>query len=262
MTRETRHPVAIVTGASKGLGRALAEGLARDGWQLIITARTASTLAETRRELLAAWPVPTSDAFGGTPVVAIPGDVTDADHRAAIVAAAERLGGVDLVVNNAGALGPSPLPAVIDADPDALRGVLETNVIAPHALVRDLADAFQPGARIVNVTSDAAINAYPGWGLYGASKLALEHLGRVLAEERPDLRMYRVDPGDLRTEMHQAAFPGEDISDRPLPETVVPGFLALLRGDRPSGRYEAAALVPEATTGEVPAPVSVGGGAS
>lgn len=252
MTRDTRHPVAVVTGASKGLGHALSHALVRRGWQLIVTARTASALEATRRELLAAWSGPTSDAFGGSPVVAVAGDVTDAWHRAAVVAAAARLGGIDLLVNNAGALGPSPLPQVLDADEDALRAVLETNVIAPHALTRDLTLAFQPGARVVNVTSDAAVNAYPGWGIYGASKAALEHLSAVLAEERPDLRVYRVDPGDLRTDMHQAAFPGQDISDRPLPESVVPGFLALLDGDHPSGRYEAASLV------DVPA--SVGGG--
>ncbi len=172
------------------------------------------------------------------------GDITDDEHRHALTAAAFELGGLDLVVNNAGTLGTSPLPSLGDYPLDDLRIAFEINVVAPLGLVQDtlplLLDAAHP--RVINVTSDAAVEAYEGWGGYGAGKAALEHLGAVLAVEFPDLTVWSVDPGDLRTVMHQAAFPGEDISDRPEPSTVVPAFLALIDSDRPSGRIRAAEL--------------------
>jgi NAD(P)-dependent dehydrogenase (short-subunit alcohol dehydrogenase family) len=178
-------------------------------------------------------------------VVAIAGDITDADHRRALTDAAVELGGLDLLVNNAGTLGASPLPSLADYPLDQLRLAFEVNVVAPLALVQDalpfLLDAPRP--RLIDVTSDAGVEAYEGWGGYGAGKAALEHLGAVLAVEFPSLTVWAVDPGDLRTAMHQAAFPGEDISDRPEPSTVVPAFLDLIDSDRPSGRYRASELV-------------------
>jgi NAD(P)-dependent dehydrogenase (short-subunit alcohol dehydrogenase family) len=230
--------VAIVTGASRGLGEALASGLAGAGWSLVIDGRDPATLG-------AAADLVRTRAAAGAHVVAVPGDITDADHRHELVGAAFDLGGVDLVVNNAGTLGASPLPSLADYPLGDLRVAFEVNVVAPLGLVQDalplLLDAPHP--RVLNVTSDAAVEAYEGWGGYGAGKAALEHLGAVLAAEFPALTVWSVDPGDLRTAMHQAAFPGEDISDRPEPATVVPAFLELIRGDRPSGRYRAADLV-------------------
>ncbi len=217
-------PTAIVTGASRGLGLALARALAERGWRLVIDAREAGPLQAAAEELGA---------------VAIPGDVADAAHREALVAAA---GPVDLLVNNASVLGPSPQPALADYPLDMLEHVYRVNVLAPLALFQ-LA-SFSPGARVINVTSDAGAEAYEGWGGYGSSKAALEQLSAILAIEHPELRVYAVDPGDMNTRMHQEAFPGEDISDRPPPEDSVPGLLALVEGDRPSGRYRAAELVP------------------
>ena len=218
---------AIVTGASRGLGLALARALAERGWRLVIDARGASDLAAAREELAA---------------VALPGDVADEAHRRDLVAAAgER---IDLVVNNASVLGPSPLPPVADLEPAALEAILRANVIGPLGLIRLALPHMREGGRIVNVTSDAAVEPYEGWGGYGASKAALEQLTRILAAERPDLRVYSVDPGDMRTRMHQDAFPGEDISDRPPPEESVPGLLELIEGDLPSGRYAARELSP------------------
>ncbi len=222
---------ALITGASRGLGLALARRLAADGWTLIIDARGADALEDARAELAQ-----------HTEVIAIAGDVTDAAHRQALAEAARVAGGLDAVVNNAGLLGPSPQPNLLAYPLDVLEQVYRTNVIAPLALLQSLHDTLKPGARVINVTSDAGVEAYPGWGGYGSSKAALEHLSAVLAVENPDLRLYWVDPGDMRTQMHQEAFPGEDISDRPLPEESVPGFLALLEADWPSGRYEARAL--------------------
>jgi NAD(P)-dependent dehydrogenase (short-subunit alcohol dehydrogenase family) len=225
-------PVAVVTGASQGLGRALAGALADRGWQLVVDARRADRLAAAAAELSTR-----------TTVAAIAGDVTDPAHRAALVRAATRLGPVRLVVNNASTLGATPLPTLDRLKGDTLRAVLETNVVAPVLLVKAFVPSLAPDAVIVNVTSDAAVEPYEGWGGYGASKAALEQVSRVLAVERPDLRVLVVDPGDMRTEMHQDAFPGEDISDRPEPEVSVPGLLALIEGDAPSGRYEARAVV-------------------
>ena len=236
--------VAIVTGASRGLGEALAGGLARAGWSLVIDGRDRTTLDAAADRVRA-------QAARDASVVAVPGDITDIEHRHELVAAAFDLGGLDLVVNNAGTLGASPLPSLADYPLGDLRVAFEVNVVAPLGLVQDalplLLDAPHP--RVLNVTSDAAVEAYEGWGGYGAGKAALEHLGAVLAVEFPALTVWSVDPGDLRTAMHQAAFPGKDISDRPEPATVVPAYLELIRSDRPSGRYRAADLV---SAGAVP----------
>lgn len=221
--------LALVTGASRGLGLALARGLANAGWQLVLTARGAAELEAVRHELAAV-----------TTVLALPGDVTDPRHRAALVDAVAGMGGhLDALVNNAGALGPSPLPAVVDLDPRDLAPLFETNVVAPLALIGQAAGLLGTQAAVVNLTSDAAVAAYPGWAAYGASKAALEQASHILAAEKPEWRVYWVDPGDMRTAMHQAAFPGEDISDRPVPEASVPGLLALITGNLPSGRYQA-----------------------
>jgi NAD(P)-dependent dehydrogenase (short-subunit alcohol dehydrogenase family) len=230
--------VAIVTGASRGLGEALATGLVRTGWSVVIDGREQTTLDAAADGIRA-------HATDGARVVALAGDITDADHRHELTAAAFELGGLDLVVNNAGTLGASPLPSLADYPLDELRVAFEINVVSPLGLLQDalplLLDAPHP--RVLDITSDAGVEAYEGWGGYGAGKAALEHLGAVLAVEFPALTVWSVDPGDLRTVMHQAAFPGEDISDRPEPATVVPAFLDLIESERPSGRYRAAELV-------------------
>ncbi|HMQ32096.1 MAG TPA: SDR family NAD(P)-dependent oxidoreductase [Chloroflexaceae bacterium] len=226
-------PTALITGASRGLGLALARALAARGWSLVLDARGAAPLAQAARELAA-----------HARVVAIPGDVRDPAHRAALATAARELGGLDALVNNASTLGPSPRPDLLDLPPDALAEILAVNVVAPLALAQALAAELRPGARVINITSDAAVEPYAGWGGYGASKAALEQLTAILAAERPTWRVYSVDPGDMNTQMQQQAFPGEDVSDRPPPEASVPGLLALLAEDHPSGRYAARALVP------------------
>ena len=233
--RTTR--TALITGASRGLGLALARQLAAEGWQLIIDARGAEAL-ETARVVLAKQ----------TRVIAIPGDVTDGDHRRALAVAARDLGGLDVLVNNASFLGPSPQPELLDYPLEVLEQVYRTNVIAPLALVQTLQNELKPGACVINITSDAGVEAYSGWGGYGSSKAALEQLSNILAAENSSLHIYWVDPGDMRTQMQQEAFPGEDISDRPLPEESVPGLLELLTGTRPSGRYSARALSKELKT--------------
>lgn len=220
--------VALITGASQGLGYALAEELARRGWALVVDARRADRLERAADTLRAR-----------TDVLAVAGDVRDPTHRGALVEAAWALGGVDLVVNNASTLGASPLPKLDEITDDALHAVFDVNVVAPLALLRDLAPLLHAGATVVNVTSDAGVEAYEGWGGYGASKAALEHASRIYAAEHPHLRVLVVDPGDMRTEMHQDAFAGEDISDRPLPDASVPGIVALIEGEYPTGRYEA-----------------------
>lgn len=222
-------PVAIITGASRGLGLALSRELARRGWTLVIDARGVDALERAARGLGEL-----------TDVRAIAGDVADPLHRKALVDAAGKQ--VDLLVNNASVLGPSPQPALADYPLDELEHVYRVNVIAPLALVQEALPRLSDGAGIVNVTSDAAVEPYAGWGGYGSAKAALEQLTAILAAERPDLRVYAVDPGDMRTQMHQEAFPGEDISDRPLPEESVPGLLALIEGALPSGRYVARQL--------------------
>jgi NAD(P)-dependent dehydrogenase (short-subunit alcohol dehydrogenase family) len=215
--------VGIVTGASRGLGAALSHALVDRGWRIVVDARDGEAL---RRE----WGYPPHD-------VVVAGDVTDPAHRARLVEAAG--GSIDLLVNNASTLGPSPLPPLAEYALDELRRVYEVNVLAPLALVQLALPRLAPRARIVNVTSDAAVEAYAGWGGYGSSKAALERLTAVLGVEQPGLLVYSVDPGDMRTQMHQEAFPGEDISDRPSPEESVPGLLTLIEGDLPSGRYRA-----------------------
>jgi NAD(P)-dependent dehydrogenase (short-subunit alcohol dehydrogenase family) len=226
--------VALITGASQGFGRALARRLAADGWKLVVDARHPAPLGEVQGELA---PL--------TTVVAIPGDVADADHRAALVRAATNLGGLDLLVNNASTLGASPLPSLAGIDLEMLRHTYEVNAVAPLALTQRLLHMLRERhGTIVNITSDAAVEGYEHWGAYGSAKAALDQLGRVLATEEPSVRVYTFDPGDMRTQMHQDAFPGEDISDRPEPETVVPAFVALLTSQSESGRYRAADFAP------------------
>jgi NAD(P)-dependent dehydrogenase (short-subunit alcohol dehydrogenase family) len=217
----------IVTGASRGLGLALTRALVERGWRIAVDARDADALA-------ASWP----DA---PPDVLIPGDVADPEHRRALVDAAGEP--IDLLVNNASLLGPSPLAPLASYPLDELRRVYEANVLAPLALVQLALSRFSEGARLVNVTSDAAFEAYETWGGYGSSKAALAQITSVLAVEHPELRVYAVDPGDMRTQMQQDAFPGEDISDRPPPEECIPGLLALIEGDLPSGSYRARDLL-------------------
>ena len=229
---ETVSGTALVTGASRGLGLALARRLAEDGWRLIIDARGEEDLEAARAEL--------ADL---TKVTAIAGNVMDPEHRRALAGAAREAGGLDALVNNASVLGPSPQPALLDYPLGILEQVYRTNVFAPLALIQALQEELRPGARIVNVTSDAAVEPYEGWGGYGSSKAALEQISNILAAENPGWRVYRVDPGDMRTRMHQEAFPDEDISDRPLPEESVPGLVHLLTGDLPSGRYAARDVV-------------------
>jgi NAD(P)-dependent dehydrogenase (short-subunit alcohol dehydrogenase family) len=218
---------ALITGVSRGLGRALARGLAAAGYVLIADARDEGALAA---------------ALAGLDATAIVGDTTDPPHRAELARVAGE--GLDLLVNNAGTLGAAPLPALADYPLDALRDAFEANVVAPLALTQLLLPALRMrGGSVLNVTSDAAVEPYAGWGGYGATKAALEQASAVLAAEEPSIRVWWVDPGDLRTRMHQAAFPGEDISDRPEPETVVPGFVKLVTQRLPSGRYQIGELL-------------------
>src|SRR6185503_13545881 len=223
---------ALITGASRGLGLALARQLAEHGWGLVIDARGKKALQQVR-EILSAK----------TKVIAIAGDVTSESHRKKLWKAAQELDGLDALINNASLLGPSPQPQLLDYPLDVLEEVYRANVIAPLALIQTLHSALKPGACIINVTSDAGVEAYSGWGGYGSSKAALEHLSHILAEENPSLRIYWVDPGDMRTRMQQEAFPDEDISDRPLPEESVPGLMVLIEGKEPSGRYRAREVI-------------------
>jgi len=227
-------PIAIITGASRGLGRALAHDLAADGWDLVLDARHADPLRAAAEGL---------ETLGGR-VVAIPGDVAVPEHREQLVAAARAQGGLDLLVNNASTLGPSPLPRLDRYPLDELERVFTVNTVAPLALVQLALPLLRAThGTVVAVTSDAATEAYEGWGGYGSSKAALEQLHRVLAAEEPEVHVYSFDPGDMRTQMHQDAFPGEDISDRAEPESVVPAFRRLLRAEPSSGRYRAAELL-------------------
>jgi NAD(P)-dependent dehydrogenase (short-subunit alcohol dehydrogenase family) len=229
---DNTSPVAIVTGASRGLGRALAAALLNRGWTVVADARRANDLESTAK------------ALDSPRLIAIPGDVTDPAHRAALIVAAIDAGPLHLLVNNASRLGPSPQPALADYLAGDLRVVYDTNVVAPLALIQAGLPALTDSRGvIVNVTSDAAVEAYAGWGGYGSSKAALDHVTAILGVENPSVSVYAFDPGDMRTEMHQAAFPGEDISDRPEPESVVPALLRLLDTRPPAGRYRAPELL-------------------
>ncbi|HUC38327.1 MAG TPA: SDR family oxidoreductase [Acidimicrobiales bacterium] len=231
--------VAIVSGASKGLGRALALVLAERGWSLVIDARGADELSAAEKDLR-------SHLDDKAELVALSGDVADPAHRRSLIEAARSLGGLDLLVNNASTLGGSPMPRLDVYPLEELRRVFEVNSFAPLALLQEALPLLESSAdpRVLNVTSDASVEAYEGWGGYGSSKAALDHLSAILAAERPGLRVWAVDPGDMRTQMHQDAFPGEDISDRPPPESAVPGLLALIEGAHPSGRYRGSELAP------------------
>jgi len=239
----TETPIAVVTGASRGLGYALADALSEAGYRLVIDARDPIALEAAAASLASAH---------GWRVTAIAGDIADPVHRGELAAAAADLGGASLLINNAGTLGASPLPALADYPAGQLLAAFEVNVVAPIALTQLLLpDLRRRGGAVLSVTSDAAVEAYAGWGGYGAAKAALEQACNVLAAEESAVRVWWVDPGDLRTRMHQEAFPGQDISDRPLPETAAPAFLRLIRERLPSGRYRAADLRP--------APVTTGG---
>lgn len=231
MTQPEQQPVAIVTGASRGFGRAVTAALLDRGWTVVGDARRASELKSTVRTL-------NSRNF-----IALPGDVTDAAHRAELVAAARTAGPLGLLVNNASQLGPSPQPVLAEYSASELWMVYQTNLFAPLALIQATLPALADNAGvIVNLTSDAAVEPYPGWGGYGSSKAALDQISAVLAAEAPSVAVYAFDPGDMRTEMHQAAFPGEDISDRAEPEAKVPALLRLLDTRPPAGRYRAVDL--------------------
>lgn len=229
----TIHPekssrTVLITGASRGLGLALARQLAHDGWNLVLDARGAEALETTRAELSVY-----------THVITLPGDISVTQHRLSLTDAVQAFGGLDALVNNASILGPSPQPQLLSYPLDVFARVYQVNVFAPLALLQAVQHLLKPGACVINITSDAAVEGYTGWSGYGSSKAALEQASRILAAEQPELRVYWVDPGDMRTQMHQEAFPGEDISDRPLPEESVPGLVALMNGKYASGRYSA-----------------------
>ena len=230
--------IALITGGSRGLGRALAGALLDRGWSVVIDGRDPDALAETRRVL--------GGPSSGGRLVALAGDVTDEAHRATLLAAVEGLGGLDVLVNNASTLGATPLPELARYPLAAWRDAYEVNVVAPLALIQSVLPLLRRSAdpRVINLSSDASVEAYEGWGGYGSSKAALDHLSAVLAVEEPGVRVWAVDPGDMRTQMHQDAFPGQDISDRPEPGEVVPALVALIEGHRGSGRYRANELVP------------------
>ena len=238
MTTETARPtrrVALVTGASMGLGRALTRQLVADGWHVVIDARDGDALARATADMPASR------------VTAITGDVADGWHRAGLALAVEELGRLDLLVNNASTLGAPPLRRLVDVPVVEMERVHTVNALAPLALLQLVIGPLERASgRVINLSSDAAVGAYETWGAYGSSKAALDHLSAVLAVEHPALRVYAMDPGDMATEMHQRAYPGEDISDRPTPESVVPAMLRLVEGDLPSGRYTAEALAPVA----------------
>ncbi|MEO6714215.1 MAG: SDR family oxidoreductase [Mycobacteriales bacterium] len=224
-------PIALITGASRGLGAALASALVEQGWDVVTTARDEAALQHA------------ADGVNGSgTVIPAAGDVGDESERERLAQLVASLGGLDLLVNNASDLGQSPLPRLVDYPLDRLEMLMQTNVVAPLGLLQALLPHLRDDAVVINVTSDAGSEAYEGWGGYGASKAALDHLSAVLAVELPQLRIYAVDPGDMRTRMQQDAFPGEDISDRPEPQTVVPAFLHLLDARPKSGRYVASQL--------------------
>ena len=232
----TIKQTALITGASKGFGQALATALAKANWQLIINARNARELLRTQRDL---------EQY--TEVIAISGDVRDEIHLWQFIERLEQTGWkLDLVVNNASTIGASPQPALLDYEMNTIHTIFHTNVIAPLSLLQKLRPFLKTTPTIINLSSDAAVQAYENWGGYSSSKAALDHLSRILAVENPDWKVYAFDPGDMRTDLHQAAFPGENIDDRPLPEeAALPAVLALLKGRYPSGRYEAKTLMAE-----------------
>ena len=234
-----RQRVILITGASRGLGREIARLLARQQARLILTARGAEALRQTEDELLAL-----------TDVVALAGDVADPDHVERLVRLGlDQYGRIDVLINNASTIGPSPMPTLDVYPLDDLAEVFRVNAIAPlHLIQRVLPSMRERGTgAIVNITSDAAVQAYPGWGGYGASKAALEHLSRVLAAELEGtgIRVYTVDPGDMNTQMHQEAEPGVDLSSLPGPEVAAPAIVRLLTHETaPFGRFEAQAPEP------------------
>jgi NAD(P)-dependent dehydrogenase (short-subunit alcohol dehydrogenase family) len=231
MTTNDQSSVALITGGSRGLGLALTQELTRRGWHVIVDARDAD-------RLFAAF-----QAMPPGSVTAVPGDVADPDHRRALAAAVDAAGGLDLLVNNASILGPSPQPRLADYPLDVLEQVYAVNTVAPLGLLQLLLPHLEErGGRVVSVSSDAAVEAYEGWGGYGSAKAALDHLTAILAVEQATLRVYSFDPGDMATDLQQQAFPDDDVSDRAAPETVVPALLRLVDGDLPSGRYRAADL--------------------
>lgn len=231
-------PVALITGGSAGLGKALANALADRGWSLIIDGRRVARLEHVVAEL-----------SERTTVIGLAGNVTDPRHRDELAAAVAGFGRLDLLVSNASTLGPSPLPSLMSLPLDGLRQAHEVNVVAPLALAQLVIPTLvRSDGALLNISSDAAVASYPGWGAYGSAKAALDHLTATLAAEHPSLRCYAVDPGDLRTDMHQAAFPDEDISDRPLPETAVPALLELLNRRPASGRYRTSDFAPVPVT--------------
>ncbi|MDQ3578433.1 MAG: SDR family oxidoreductase [Actinomycetota bacterium] len=228
----------MVTGGSRGLGRALTLELLDTGWCVLTDGRDGPALTRLREH------APNPDAL-----ITVTGDIADPDHRAALTERVGKLGGLDLLVNNASLLGPSPQPALADYPIEILNQVYAVNLLAPLALIQlVLAQLERRTGRIINISSDAAIEPYEGWGGYGSSKAALDQLTNVLAAESPGLRIYSLDPGDMRTDMHAQAFPGEDISDRPEPESVLPAMMRLIDGELSSGRYRAAALLPQVIT--------------
>jgi NAD(P)-dependent dehydrogenase (short-subunit alcohol dehydrogenase family) len=238
LAHASADPVAVVTGASQGLGLALTRRLAADGWHSIVDARHGDALSAALADLTAGR------------VTALSGDVADPGHRHALAAAVAEAGRLDLLVHNASELGPSPLPPLATHPLDVLERVYQVNVLAPLALTQLLLEPLRAsGGALIAMSSDAAVEAYPGWGGYGSAKAALDQLVAVLAAENPDLHIYSVDPGDMNTAMHQRAFPGEDISDRPSPDGIVPALLRLARQELPSGRYRAVDLL----AAEVPA---------
>ncbi len=230
----TIKKTALITGASKGFGRALAEALAKVGWRLLINARHAEALLRTQRDL---------EQY--TEVVAISGDVRDEIHLLQFAERLEQAGWtLDLVVNNASTLGASPQPALLDYSTEALHNIVHTNLIAPLSLLQKVRPYLGSEPTIINLSSDAAVETYANWGGYSSAKAGLDHLSRILAIEQPDWRVFAFDPGDMRTDMHQAAFPDENIDDRPLPETIaLPAVLQLINGQHPSGRYVAEAIM-------------------
>lgn len=229
------YKTALITGASRGLGLEIARHLAKQGWKLLITGRKAAPLLTAQKELSQL-----------TTVDAISGDVIDEIHLLQLPERAAALGGIDLVINNASTLGMSPQPHLLDYPIEVIHTIFHTNVIAPLSLLQKLKGQLNSDAAIINISSDAAVEAYEGWGGYGSSKAALDHLTAILAQENPQWRIYSFDPGDMRTQMHQEAFPGEDISDRPLPVEAVPALMRLVDEALPSGRYGKGKLVEQA----------------